>query len=282
MGGWKKRGAENLTNDTPPKKGFWTPLVRYVFHHPQVSVLCFSCTKIHDKADQKLFSRGPKIFGRARSLVRFPPPIRFAPPHITTQRYFSEDRRDHFSWILEYFWRSSRNLRGRLLSSEKFSEVFIFWGFYPPARFQSVAVMVFSALTFVLSKDSTPWDSHLGNPAEDEWMLVVGVFEQHGPGLIRRGMHSEFFRRGRALGGQTAVRRIIYAPPPSPHFWPKGIFQGRGGGGVYFEAPRGRNFIRPPRVRVKWVPFVKLAFLQQNGAFFWSKKGDFRRFRTTF
>ena len=40
--------------------------------------------------------------------------------------------------------------------------------------------------------------------------------------------------------------KIIYAPPPFPHFWPKGIFQGRGGGGVYFEAPRGINFIRPP------------------------------------
>ena len=86
MGGWKKRGVENLTNDTPPKKGFWTPpLVRYVFHPPQVSVLCFSCTKIHDRADQKLFWRGPNIFGRAHSLVSFPPPIRFAPPHITAQ-----------------------------------------------------------------------------------------------------------------------------------------------------------------------------------------------------
>ena len=35
-------------------------------------------------------------------------------------------------------------------------------------------------------------------------------------------------------------------PPPSPHFWLKGIFSGEGGGGVYFEAPRGRIFIRPP------------------------------------
>ena len=84
-GGGKKRGVENLTNDTPPKKGFWTPLVRYVFHPPQVSVLCFSCTRSHDSADQKLFWRGPKIFGRVRSLVRFPPPIRFATPHITAQ-----------------------------------------------------------------------------------------------------------------------------------------------------------------------------------------------------
>ena len=84
-GGGKKRGAENLTNDTPPKRGFWTPLARYVFHPPQVSILCFSCTKIHDRAEQKLFWGGPKLFGRVRSLARFPSPIRFAPPHITAQ-----------------------------------------------------------------------------------------------------------------------------------------------------------------------------------------------------
>ena len=50
-------------------------------------MLCFSCTRIHDKADQKLFFfwRGPKIFGGACSLVRSPPPIRFAPPHIMAQ-----------------------------------------------------------------------------------------------------------------------------------------------------------------------------------------------------
>ena len=62
-----------------PKKGFWTPLVRYVFF--------FLYKNLHDRAAQKLFWRGPKIFGRGRSLVRFPPPIRFAPPHITAQKY---------------------------------------------------------------------------------------------------------------------------------------------------------------------------------------------------
>ena len=79
MGGWKKEGGAF------PKRGFGPPLVRYVFHPSQVSVLFFSCTKIHDRADQKLLWRGPRIFGRARSLVRFPPPIRVAPPHITAQ-----------------------------------------------------------------------------------------------------------------------------------------------------------------------------------------------------
>ena len=65
---------ENLTNDTPPKKGFWTPPRTVRFPPPSGVSALFSCTKINDRADQKLFWRGPKIFGRARSLVRFPPP----------------------------------------------------------------------------------------------------------------------------------------------------------------------------------------------------------------
>ena len=85
-GGVEKGGGWKTSRMTPlPKRGFGPPLVRYVFHPSQASALCSSCTKIHDRADQNLFWRGPKIFGRARSLVRFPPPIRFAPPHITAQ-----------------------------------------------------------------------------------------------------------------------------------------------------------------------------------------------------
>ena len=40
---------------------------------------------------------------------------------------------------------------------------------------------------------------------------------------------------------------IIYAPPPPPRplFLAKSHFSGEGGGGAYFEAPRGRNCIRP-------------------------------------
>ena len=43
---------------------------------------------------------------------------------------FSEDGRNHFYWILESIsGKNFRNLRGRLLSSEKFSEVFTLWVF---------------------------------------------------------------------------------------------------------------------------------------------------------
>ena len=87
MGGVEKRGGWKTSRMTPlPKRGFGAP-PRTIRFPPLsgVSALFFSCTKVHDRADQKLFWRGPKIFRRARFLVRFPPPIRFAPPHITAQ-----------------------------------------------------------------------------------------------------------------------------------------------------------------------------------------------------
>ena len=84
----EKRGGWKTSRMTPlPKRGFGPPLVRYVFHPPQASGALFFLYKNPRRADQKLFWRGPKIFGRARSLVRFPPPIRFAPPHITAQDF---------------------------------------------------------------------------------------------------------------------------------------------------------------------------------------------------
>ena len=62
-GGVEKRGGWKTSRTTPlPKRGFGPTFVRYVFHPPQVSVLCFSCTKIHDGSDQKLFWRGSKNF----------------------------------------------------------------------------------------------------------------------------------------------------------------------------------------------------------------------------
>ena len=57
IAGWKKRGVENLTNDTSPKKGFWTPpcTVRFPPLSGVSALFFFSCAKIHDRADQKLF-----------------------------------------------------------------------------------------------------------------------------------------------------------------------------------------------------------------------------------
>ena len=63
-------------------RGFGPPPPPHTVRSPPLSGVSalFSCSKIHDRADQKLFWRGPKIFERARSLVRFPPPMCFAPP----------------------------------------------------------------------------------------------------------------------------------------------------------------------------------------------------------
>ena len=78
-------GSDN-SHTTPPKIPLDEEGLCGVRGWRSPTVLCFSCTKIHDRADQKLFwEGGPKFFGRARSLVRFPPPIRFATPHITAQ-----------------------------------------------------------------------------------------------------------------------------------------------------------------------------------------------------
>ena len=45
---------------------------------------------------------------------------------------------------------------------------------------------------------------------------------------------------------QLRSREKFDTSPPSPHFLSARHFSGEGGGGVYFEAPRGRNLIRPP------------------------------------
>ena len=84
-GGLEKRGGRKTSRMTPSQKGGLDP-------PPRTVLVCFSCTEIHDKAEQKLFWRGPKIFGRARCLVRVPPPIRFSPPpyHGPNVRLWSE------------------------------------------------------------------------------------------------------------------------------------------------------------------------------------------------
>ena len=58
---------------------------------------------------------------------------------------------------------------------------------------------------------------------------------------------------GKSLFRYTSSRKRLYTPPPSPHIWPKGIFKGEEGGGVYILSPRAAGilyapplFIRPP------------------------------------
>ena len=49
-----------------------------------------------------------------------------------------------------------------------------------------------------------------------------------------------------AYFSKVSSRAKLYTPPPPPPFLTIRHFSGEGGGGVYSEAPRGRNFIRPP------------------------------------
>ena len=56
-GGGKKRGEENLTNDTTPKKGFWTPLVRY--HPPSGVRALFFLYKNPRQRRPEALPRGP-------------------------------------------------------------------------------------------------------------------------------------------------------------------------------------------------------------------------------
>ena len=70
------------------------------------------------------------------------------------------------------------------------------------------------------------------------WTLVAGAIPEAIARL--RSLRQLEVRLGALVHIQ---REIIYTPPP---FLAKRHFPGEGGGGVYFEAPRGRNFIRPP------------------------------------
>ena len=61
---------------------------------------------------------------------------------------------------------------------------------------------------------------------------------------------------------------IMYAPPPSPHFWPKRPFSREGGGGVYFEVPTRQEFYTPPPPPCYWGeigPVSKLCWCISSG-----------------
>ena len=85
----EKRGEENLTNDTPPKRWFWPPPGRLVRFPPTpVSLQYLTCKKAEDLSDQTLFFsfEGPEIFWRARCSVRFLPPYILQSP-MSTPKY---------------------------------------------------------------------------------------------------------------------------------------------------------------------------------------------------
>ena len=59
--------------------------------------------------------------------------------------------------------------------------------------------------------------------------------------------------------------RDYILPPPRPPFLPKRHFPSEGGGGVYFEPPRGRNFIRAPPFYTYTPPTPRRVFCRGGG-----------------
>ena len=80
-GGGKGRGVENLTNDTPPKKGFWTPPPTVRFPPPSgVSALFFLYKKSTTEQTRGSFGGVRKFSGERVLWYVFPPPYVLHPP----------------------------------------------------------------------------------------------------------------------------------------------------------------------------------------------------------
>ena len=79
-GGGKKRGVENLTNDTPPKKGFWTPPRTVRFPPPSgVSALFFLYKNPRQSRPEALLE-GSKNFWESAFSGTFSSPHTFCTP----------------------------------------------------------------------------------------------------------------------------------------------------------------------------------------------------------
>ena len=81
-GGGKKRGVENLTNDTPSKKGFWTPPRTVRFPPPSAVSALFFLYKNPRKSRPEALSEGSKNFRESMFSGTFSSPHTFcAPPY---------------------------------------------------------------------------------------------------------------------------------------------------------------------------------------------------------
>ena len=79
-GGGKRRGVENLTNDTPPKRGFWTPPRTVRFPPPSgVSALFFLYRNPRQSRPEALLE-GSKNFRESAFSGTFSTPHTFCTP----------------------------------------------------------------------------------------------------------------------------------------------------------------------------------------------------------
>ena len=87
---------ENLTNDTPPEKGVWTPLVRYVFHpRSGVSALFFCLCKTPRQSRPRSSFGGVQKFSGERFRETFSSPHTFCTPPISRPNCSWEIRDPH-------------------------------------------------------------------------------------------------------------------------------------------------------------------------------------------
>ena len=93
-GNGKKRGEENLTKDTPPKMGFWTPPRTVRFPPPSGVSALFFLYKKPRQSWTEAFLEGSKSFRESMFSGTFSSPHTFCtPPHIMAQFL---DRKWHF------------------------------------------------------------------------------------------------------------------------------------------------------------------------------------------
>ena len=79
-GGGKKRGVENLTKDTPPKKGFWTPPRTVRFPPPSGVSALFFLYKNPRQCRPKALLEGSKNFRESAFSGTFSSPHTFCTP----------------------------------------------------------------------------------------------------------------------------------------------------------------------------------------------------------
>ena len=101
-GGGKKRGEENLTNDTPPKKGFWTPPSYGTFSTPLKCRCCVFPVQNPRQSGPDALLEGSKNFQESAFSGTFSSPDTFCTPHITAQVVGMEtsEKRRIFRWGL--------------------------------------------------------------------------------------------------------------------------------------------------------------------------------------
>ena len=114
MGGWKKRGEENLTNDTPPKKGFWTPPRTVRFPPPSgVSALFFLYKNPRQRRPEALLE-GSKNFRESAFSGTF------SSPHTVLHPPISRPNKGHFLRLSGSFRpRGHRDSCKRVLRSQR-------------------------------------------------------------------------------------------------------------------------------------------------------------------